>query len=169
MLSIRVAGPDDALVLAELAETTFRETFAAVNTPANMDLHCLSSYGEARQARELSDPAWLTLLCAEADQPVGFAQLRRGDAPDCVAGARPAEIHRFYVRQPWHGSGVARELMNTCLGRLAEGDADIIWLGVWEHNPRAIAFYRRYGFTEVGDHVFPVGDDPQRDIVMVRR
>jgi RimJ/RimL family protein N-acetyltransferase len=39
---------------------------------------------------------------------------------------------------------------------------------VWEHNPRAIAFYRKFGFVAVGDHIFPVDHDPQRDILMAR-
>ena len=42
------------------------------------------------------------------------------------------------------------------------------WLGVWEHNPRAIAFYRKWGFTPVGEHCFAVGDDPQRDVILER-
>jgi ribosomal protein S18 acetylase RimI-like enzyme len=58
--------------------------------------------------------------------------------------------------------------MGACLGEIAARGADVAWLGVWEHNPRAIAFYRKWGFVEVGEHTFPVGDDPQRDLVLCR-
>ncbi len=58
--------------------------------------------------------------------------------------------------------------MRACLGEAIAAGADVVWLDVWERNPRAIAFYRKLGFAENGDHVFPLGNDPQRDIVMVR-
>ncbi len=165
---VRTARVGDARALAELAERTFRDTFAAMNTPENMRLHCEASYGEAIQAREILDPALATLNCEHAGEMVGYAQLRRGPAPPQIQAARPAEIQRIYVAREWHGRGVAQMLMAEAL-RLAEsGGADAVWLGVWERNPRAIAFYRRLGFVENGDHVFPLGDDPQRDLVMVR-
>ena len=68
----------------------------------------------------------------------------------------------------WHGKGLAQALMDACIGELRRQNADAVWLGVWEHNPRAIAFYRKCGFTEVGEHVFVLGEDPQRDVVMVK-
>lgn len=168
MHHLRRAGTDDAGALAALAERTFRDTFTATNTAENMALHCASAYGEALQRAELQDPRMTTLVCERAGELIGYAQLHWGPAPPCVAGARPAEIQRLYVAAAWHGKGIAQELMAESL-RLAEaGGADQVWLGVWEHNPRAVAFYRKFGFAEVGDHVFPVGNDPQRDLVMAR-
>jgi len=161
-----VAG--DAGRLAELAERTFRDTFAATNTPENMRLHCQASYGEAIQAREILDPSVVTLVCEHGGELSGYAQLRRGSAPPQVDAARPAEIQRIYVAGSWHGRGVAQALMAEALRLAEDGGADAVWLGVWERNPRAIAFYRKLGFVENGDHVFQMGDDPQRDIVMVR-
>jgi ribosomal protein S18 acetylase RimI-like enzyme len=168
MTTIRIADARDAKALAALAEATFRETFASTNTVDDMDLHCRNSYGEQIQAREITSGTMLTLLCEDAGALVGFAQLRWEHAPECVAGASPGEIQRLYVASEWHGRGVAGRLMESGLEHLAARGSDVAWLGVWERNPRAIAFYRKFGFAEVGEHVFPVGNDPQRDIVMVR-
>lgn len=165
---IRKASGSDAEPLSRLAEATFRSTFGAVNTGEDMDLHCQTSYSEAIQAGEIANPDILTLLCDGGDGPVGFAQLRWGDAPDCVAAQSPGEIQRLYVADAWHGKGIAQELMDACIEALQARGSDVAWLGVWERNPRAIAFYRKCGFVEVGDHVFPLGNDPQRDIVMAR-
>jgi ribosomal protein S18 acetylase RimI-like enzyme len=165
---IRKAGPADARPLSQLAEATFRETFGAANTAQDMELHCRSHYGEAIQAGEIADRAMLTLLGEQDGQLVGFAQLRWRDAPACVVARAPGEIQRLYVASGWHGKGVAQALMRACLGGMQAHGSDVVWLGVWEHNPRAIAFYRKFGFVAVGDHVFAVGDDPQRDIVMAR-
>jgi len=168
LCTIRRAEHYDAKQLSLLAETTFMDAFADVNTPENMALHCRTSYSEAIQAEEISNPDMVTLLCERGGRPVGFAQIRWGEAPSCVVADAPAEIQRLYVVRDCHGKGVALNLMNACVHELRDHRADVIWLGVWELNPRAIAFYKKLGFLEVGDHVFRLGRDPQRDIVMAR-
>lgn len=165
---IRVARAGDAAPLAELAERTFRETFAPDNTDANLRLHCARTYGVAIQAAEIADPRCTTVVADDGSALVGYAQLRWGPSPACVVASRPAEIRRIYVDRPWQGRGVAQALMAAMLQRARDGGADRVWLGVWERNPRARAFYRRAGFTEAGDHAFRLGDEVQRDLVMVR-
>ncbi len=165
---IRRAGRQNAKQLSLLAEATFRDTFERANTPANMTLHCKTSYSEAIQAAEISDPALVTLLCEHDGKLVGFAQLRWGDAPSCVVADAPGEIQRLYVARDCHGKGVARDLMHACIDEIRGRGSGMVWLGVWEHNPRAIAFYKKFGFVEVGEHVFSLGTDPQLDIVMAR-
>lgn len=166
---IRTATPADAPALSELAERTFRDTFGADNSAGDMDRHCQNSYGTDRQAAEIADPQWLSLLVeAEHGVLIGYAQLRWSGA-DYLPEQPAAEILRFYVVKGWHGQGIAANLMAACLKALHERGAPAVWLGVYEHNPRAIAFYRKFGFVEAGEHIFPVGDDPQRDILMVRR
>ena len=151
-----------------IAEATFRDTFAAINTPEDMDLHCRTSYSEAIQADEIADPDRVTLLCDYGGRLVGFAQLRWGKAPSCVVAEAPGEVQRLYVISEFHGKGLAHDLMNACIDELASHRSDVAWLGVWERNPKAISFYKKFGFHEVGEHVFRLGRDPQRDIVMAR-
>jgi ribosomal protein S18 acetylase RimI-like enzyme len=100
---------------------------------------------------------------------VGFGQLRAGAAPAGVGGRSPREIYRLYVAEAWHGRGVAQPLMRRLIEQALGSGADGVWLGVWEHNPRAIAFYRKSGFVEVGEHTFVLGTDRQRDLVMQYR
>lgn len=166
--TIRKARASDAPQLAALAERTFRDAFEAVNTPEDMALHCGASYSPAILDREIRDPGVTTLVAEHQGQLVAYAQTRWDPPPACVQAERPFEIQRLYVSSAFHGKGLAQELMAACLELAGAGGADRVWLGVWEHNPRAIAFYRKSGFVEVGDHGFLLGTDPQRDIVMVR-
>jgi diamine N-acetyltransferase len=165
---IRKAGRGDARKLALAAEQTFRDTFAALNTAENMDSHCRASFGEAIQANEIADPGRVTFVCEHGASLVAFAQLRWGKAPDCVAADAPGEIQRLYVIREFHGKGIAHQLMSACIDEMASRRSDVVWLGVWERNPKAIAFYRKFRFDAVGDHIFRLGSDPQRDIVMAR-
>jgi GNAT superfamily N-acetyltransferase len=166
MWTIRAAVDADAGALAELAERTFRAAFEADNTAEDMAAHVARSYSPARQAAELADPALATLVAEHDGALVAYAQLRRGSAPACVTGPSPVEVWRFYVDQVWHGRGLARALMGAAAGAASDGGAATLWLGVWERNPRAMAFYGKMGFTPVGAQVFLLGDDPQRDLVM---
>ena len=166
---VRRAEPTDAGALADLAEQTFREAFASVNAPEDIALHCSTRYTEEIQGQEIADPSMTTLVCEDGGRLVGFAQLRwNGRIPVGVDAIRPLEIQRLYVQQQWHGRGVAQALMEEALRLAGAGGADRAWLGVWEHNARAIAFYRKYGFVEVGEHDFMLGNDRQRDLVMAR-
>src|SRR5439155_19477728 len=146
----------------------FFDPFGAVNTPENMDAYLASSFTAAKQATELADPA-VVFLIAELEGPVGYAQLRAGAAPAVVVGARPIELVRLYAVKSWIGRGVGRTLMRSCLHEAGTRSHDAIWLGVWEHNQRARTFYRRWGFADVGTHIFQLGNDPQTDILMQRR
>jgi ribosomal protein S18 acetylase RimI-like enzyme len=164
---IRPAGAGDAEALAELAERTFRETFTVGNEPAQMALHCAASFGPGIQAREIEDPGWVTIVADEDGELIGFAQLRLGSPKACVAAECPAELYRLYVAGRWHGRGVAQQILNEVMVTAARAGSDRIWLGVWERNPRALAFYRKHGFEVVGDHVFRFGTECQTDLIMV--
>ncbi len=163
MPTIRVAAPSDAAQLAAFAERTFRDTFAADNTPSDMELHCAQSYSEALQRAELENPEVTTLFCEDGERLAGIVQLHSIAGSD---GGLEPEIRRFYVDTPWHGTGMARQLMEHAIGLAELAAARRVWLGVWEQNPRAIAFYRKCGFVEDGTAVFMVGTDPQRDVIM---
>jgi ribosomal protein S18 acetylase RimI-like enzyme len=152
--------------LARFAEDTFRETFAHANVPQHMDLHCARSFGPARQLAEIRDPQMSTLLAECGRTLIAFGQLRQAAAPACVRGRRPSEIHRLYVGSAWQGKGIAPRLTTLLIDQAFQAGADRVWLGVWEHNTRAIAFYRKTGFLAVGEHTFMLGTDAQRDLVM---
>lgn len=163
---IRCGVPADAPVLAAVARDTFFDTFAATNDAADMAIHLERAYGVAQQSAELADPHIVTLLVEAGGQAVGYAQLREGHVPACVRGPRPIEVWRFYVAREWHGQGIAQALMERVRAEAAARSAGTLWLGVWDRNPRAQAFYRKCGFVDVGEHVFLFGTDPQTDRVM---
>lgn len=167
MVVIRPAKLSDAASLAEIAERTFRETFAVDNSAENINLHCARKFSAQIQSEEISDPQLVTLLAEIAGELAGFAQLRLAHGTACVKGDRPAELLRIYVSSEWHGCGVANELMRAVCAAAVSVGSDCLWLGVWERNLKAIAFYRKCGFSVIGDHVFMLGQDPQRDLIMV--
>ena len=167
-ITIRHGVPADARLLADLAARTFRETFAIENRPEDMALHVGGAYGVSQQQAELANPGITTFLAEVDAQLTGYAQLRASAVPDCVMGATPLELWRFYVAVPWHGRGIAHALMKSVELEARAQKAHTLWLGVWERNERAKAFYRKCGFADVWSQVFVLGADAQTDRIMVR-
>ncbi|HYK21357.1 MAG TPA: GNAT family N-acetyltransferase [Pyrinomonadaceae bacterium] len=168
-LTIRHGTPDDAGLLSELGARTFSETFAADNTAENLAAYIATSFNVAQQTAELEDPA-STFLIAEIDgRAAGYAKLHDGEPEKAVEGADPVELVRLYVSRDWLGRGIGEQLMRACVDEARQAGHDTIWLGVWERNARAQAFYRKWDFRAVGEHVFQLGSDLQRDILMERR
>ena len=166
-VNIRLATVSDAEVLAELARRTFHDAFAATNDATDMALYLSRAYGIDQQTRELADRDIATLLVEVAGEAVAYAQVRSGHVPDCVAGEKPIELWRFYVSREWHGRGIAQQLMERVKREARERGAKTLWLGAWEHNDRARAFYVKCGFADAGEHIFLFGTDPQTDRIMV--
>jgi diamine N-acetyltransferase len=167
VVSIRPAVPSDASRLAAIAERTFREAFAADNAGTDIDLYCAQYFRPELQRGEISDPMLITLLAEAAGELIGFAQLRLKHAVSCIHFEQPAELNRLYVASEWHGRGAAHDLMRAVFEEAGRALSDCIWLGVWERNARAIAFYRKFQFRIVGDHSFMLGRDRQRDLILV--
>ncbi|HXW96371.1 MAG TPA: GNAT family N-acetyltransferase [Gemmatimonadales bacterium] len=164
-LVIRRAEPGDATLLAALARRTFRDAFGAANRPEDLEAHLDAHYTPDEMAAELADPSWCTLLTEVDGQAAGYAQLAAGDPP-CEGGPGGIMLSRFYLEQAWVGRGIAGPLLAAVRREALARGARYLWLTVWEQNPRAIAFYRKEGFDEIGETTFTVGSDPQRDLVM---
>jgi ribosomal protein S18 acetylase RimI-like enzyme len=165
-VTIRRANSSEAELLADLGARTFTEAFAAENTPENMTAYLAQAFTTARLADELADPKATFLLALVEGEAAGYARLYQGDSPHCVTGERPVELARIYVLQRWLGSGVGRALMQRCVDEARASGSGVLWLGVWQRNVRALAFYRKWGFTTVGEQVFKLGADDQTDWVM---
>ncbi|HEX8433748.1 GNAT family N-acetyltransferase [Archangium sp.] len=163
---IRPATLADAATLTELGARTFRDTFAADNTPENVEAFLASHYRPEIQEAELKDPSNLYLLAEVSGVPAGFALLRDGACEQGVQAERPLNLSLLYVDRPFLGAKAGAALMLRCLEEGRARRHDVLWLGVWERNARALAFYSRWGFTEVGEMRFLLGNDPQRDLVL---
>jgi len=167
-LSIRNATITDAKLLAELGARTFCETFAADNTAEDMNAYLAESFHPDQQSAELSDQNAYFKIAEVDGVAVGYAMLRAGVAPESISGDNPIELVRLYVSKDSIGSGVGAALMRECLRESTFRGHKTIWLGVWEHNLRAQSFYRKWNFIEVGTHIFLLGEDAQRDLLMCR-
>ena len=156
----RQAGPADALEFATLAEALFRDAFEKSNDIVQINAYCAEHYSEAIQRQEIETPHMSVYFVEVAGSVVGYLQLEVID--DVVF------LHRFYVDRPWHGRGIAQQMMEFCAGFAAAAGAHCIRLATWVENRRAISFYRNAGFRIVGEQPFILGTEVQDDYLLER-
>ena len=155
-------------MLSLFGATTFRDTFERENTSQDMERYLAEAFTPDQQAAEIADSAGAVLLAEHIGESgdvelVGYAHLVPGDAPGRPCGGLPHwNFKRLYVARAWHGRRVAQGLMDAAIDAARARGAQTLWLGVWERNPRAVAFYARYGFARVGEHTFVLGETRRR-------
>jgi len=167
-IKIRQAVLEDAELLTDLAYTTFWDAFHdhPKNAPHDLETYMQTAFSVKQIASELADPNSLFLVAEAEGELAGYAKLIfESTEPDIIA-EWPVELSRLYSHQKFLGKGVGQTLMEACFDRAMEAGRDVIWLGVWEYNPRAQRFYEKNGFRFVGKHTFLLGSDPQTDLLM---
>lgn len=165
-MNIRYANETDATLLADLGRKTFSDTFSEDNTPEDMALYLSEHYTPEIQRFELQDPHTVFLIAENNTIPVGYAQLKGHSTEAGVAGTHPMELQRIYTLQEYIGKGIGSALMKASIREAKARGFTCLWLGVWEKNKRAIQFYEKWGFKQVGSHSFVLGKDVQTDFIM---
>ena len=169
-LSIRQATATDAKLLTDLAYTTFWDAFAhhPKNAADDLNHYMRQAFNVEQITSELADEKSIFLIAEMNGEAAGYAKIIVDNIEAGITAERPIELNRLYSHQKFLGQGVGQQLMDACFERAKQEGRDVMWLGVWEFNPRAQRFYERNGFRKVGSHTFVLGSDPQTDLLMQR-
>lgn len=166
--TFRPATAADADLLAQIGTQSFEEAFGAANTPENMAAFLSNTFTPALLIAELAKPDYQIYLLEVNNEPAGYLKLR-WPAPDGrVPYKEVLQICQLYLLRSFLGTGLGDKLMQFSLDKAKNAGCQAVWLTVWEHNPRAISFYQKWGFTQSGTENFVLGDDVQLDYVMVK-
>jgi ribosomal protein S18 acetylase RimI-like enzyme len=167
-VTIRPASTADAALLAELAPRLFRQTYEHQVSAADLDAFVDDGLDPRRMQAELADPDVRTLLVERDGRAIGYAQVRRRPlSTEAPAPHAEVELARLYLDRAWHGRGVAEVLLARVNELALDLGARFVWLGVWERNGRAVAFYEKHGFKTVGMQEFRLGSQSHQDKIMV--
>ncbi len=164
MPMIEMAQSTDVNTIRDLSIATFAETFASLNTEEDMEQYNERHFSIDELQREIDNPD-STFMVAKVDGvPAGYMKVNVGDAQTEEMLGNRMEVQRLYILRQYKRNGLGARFMHTAFDMArAQG---VIWLGVWEHNDAAIAFYKRMGFVQFGSHDFVLGEDRQTDLLM---
>lgn len=160
------AGINDLQVLREIGMQTFIEAFSSQNTAENMGMYLADKFSDEGMALELSNPGSTFFIAQYQGDAIGYLKLNTGNAQTDLTDKHAMEIERIYVLQSMHGKRVGHFLLQTAIDEAGKAGVEFLWLGVWEHNEKAIQFYLKHGFEPFGTHVFMLGNDAQTDMLM---
>ena len=165
-IQIAAVRPEHAADLADLKAATFIETFAAENDPEHLHAHVARAFTAEAVRATLEDERCSTWWLVEDDTPIGFLKVNRGEAQTEPHLSDGLEIEQIYVRARHHGQRLGGRLMEQAIATARQEGFPFVWLGVWEHNHKALAVYEHLGFIAIGDHPFLFGHEKQRDVLM---
>ncbi|HZY80290.1 MAG TPA: N-acetyltransferase [Cyclobacteriaceae bacterium] len=168
-MTIRELTEADIPVLRDIAIKIFRDTFTHSNTPENLEAFLKRDYNTESFKKEFGEPGSRYFFISDGDRIAGYLRLRKNPEVDHILGKNTIEIHRIYVDPEYHGKKVGDQLMQFSIDIANQDKHDWIWLGVWEHNPRAIKFYTKWGFERFSEHDFFMGDEKQTDFLLRKK
>jgi len=167
-MKVQQLHPGDRIAaqLPALARRAFDTTYRPHNPNELIDEYLLDSLSDAAVTKDLANPLNTFLIAVEDNAITGYLKMRPSKGPKTISIDDSVEIERIYAAPDYTGRGVGAELMKAAITHAHNANFKTIWLGVWAENQRAVKFYEREGFTAIGEHVFMMKDDPQRDFVM---
>jgi ribosomal protein S18 acetylase RimI-like enzyme len=165
-IEIRKTGLRDIEQLQIIGRQTFLETFAEGNTEENMQKYLEEEFTEDKLRSEFANPNSEFYFALVHNKVIGYLKVNFGQAQTELKDQKALEIERIYVLKEFHGKKAGQILYDKALDIAKRAGADYVWLGVWEENPKAIHFYKKNGFVEFDKHVFKLGNDEQKDIMM---
>jgi GNAT superfamily N-acetyltransferase len=156
----------DLAFLLDLAQTSFVQAFTEGNKPENVQAYLSQAFTPVQLEKEWRNPASTFLLASLEGKLVGYTKVNLAAAQTDVQDPESLEVARLYTLEEVWGKGVGQFLLNAALDFAKEKGKTFVWLGVWEHNARAISFYEKNRFKAFGSHPFPFGDEIQTDWLM---
>ncbi|MCP3741728.1 GNAT family N-acetyltransferase [Rossellomorea sp. BNER] len=159
---------EDSRKLQEISYETFNETFKHQNTPENMNAYSERAFNIKQLEKELSNISSQFFFVYFNNEVAGYLKVNTNDAQSEEMGDESLEIERIYIKNKFQKQGLGKYLLNKAMEIAMERNKKKIWLGVWERNENAIAFYKKMGFVQTGAHSFYMGDEEQMDLIMIK-
>ena len=167
-ITIKKCTLEDVSKLQAISTETFTETFQEHNSPEHLNAYLEKAYHVDQLKQELANPFSHFFFVLFKEEVAGYLKVNTGDAQTEEMGSDSLEVERIYVKKTFQKHGLGKQLLSEAMATALLQKKEKIWLGVWEENSHAIAFYRKKGFVQTGAHSFFMGDDEQTDLIMTK-
>ena len=167
-IKIKKCNREDLEILQEISIETFNDTFENQNTPENMKAYLEAAFNSKRLEKELSNRSSQFFFVYFNEAVAGYLKVNTNEAQSEEMGDESLEIERIYIKNKFQKHGIGKYLLNKAIEIAMERNKNKIWLGVWEKNENAIAFYKKVGFVHTDSHSFYMGDEEQIDFIMTK-
>jgi ribosomal protein S18 acetylase RimI-like enzyme len=139
-----------------------------MNTPETMTAYLDAAFAPDKIQSELRTEGSVFYFLYADGALAGYLKLNIGNAQTDIHDPQSLEVERIYIRREFQGLGFGRVLLEKAAAEAITLGKSFLWLGVWEKNENAIAFYKKHGFYVIGTHGFVMGDEVQNDFLLRR-
>lgn len=167
-INIKKCTHEDLRELQEVSYETFNETFKDQNSPENINAYLERAFNLPQLEKELDNSSSEFYFVYFNNDIAGYLKVNINDAQSEEMSDESLEIERIYIKNKFQKHGLGKYLLNKSMEIAMERNKKKIWLGVWEKNENAIAFYKKMGFVQTGAHSFNMGDEEQIDFIMTK-
>ncbi|MEH7123690.1 GNAT family N-acetyltransferase [Bacillus sp. JJ1532] len=167
-IKLKKCTHEDLQTLQEISIETFNDTFKDQNSPENMNAYLERAFNLKQLEKELSNMSSEFFFVYFHNEMAGYLKVNTNEAQSEEMGKESFEIERIYIKNKFQKHGLGKYLLNQAMEIAMDRKKKKIWLGVWEKNENAIAFYKKMGFVQTGAHSFYMGDEEQTDLIMTK-
>ena len=165
-ITIRQCLLNELDTLRLIGYETFEETFRPMNSPETVDKYLQESFSMEKLEQELGNTHCKFYFIYSDSELAGYAKINYTPAQSDINDPESIEVERIYIRKEYTGTGLGKVLMEYVIQQAIQNKKEYVWLGVWEENVNAIAFYEKMGFRAAGQHLFQIGNEQQSDLIM---
>lgn len=162
---ITPATPELLPLLVQLEQQTFAETFEGVYTPEDLATFLHDKKSSDALLKEMIQPGSSYFIIYYDQVPAGFLKINLHRQPDS-GGPLPGpvlELEKIYILKAFQGKELGKLLIKKTMDIASNNQVKTVWLGVWEHNHKALRFYEQQGFERFGEHIFRIGNQEDTD------
>ncbi|MUK88706.1 GNAT family N-acetyltransferase [Ornithinibacillus sp. L9] len=167
-VKVKKCNREDLEILQKISIETFNDTFKDQNSPENMKAYLEKAFNLIQLEKELSNVSSEFFFVYVRNEVAGYIKVNTNEAQSEEMGDEALEIERIYIKNQYQKHGLGKYMLNHTMDMAREKNKRKIWLGVWEKNENAIAFYKKMGFAQTAAHAFYMGDDKQTDFIMTK-
>lgn len=167
-IEVKKCTVEDLQILQKVSVETFRDTFQDQNTEEDLYNYLEKAYNTEQLTSELLNQQSEFYFVFNRNDLAGYLKININEAQSETKGEDALEIERIYILPQFKGKGLGKILIQQAVGRAQFHRKTNIWLGVWEHNQAALAFYKKLGFVQTGAHSFFMGKDEQTDLILTK-
>lgn len=153
-------------LLRKIARETFLDTYAWMNNRQNMDAYIETAFSREAISSELHNRCSRFYILYADKKPAGYMKINDGPGQTEFQDPGSLELERVYIRKAFKNMGIGRKAVDYVVQLAVEMKKQHVWLGVWEENMDAIGFYMKLGFQPAGEHMFKLGEQDQKDLIL---
>ena len=170
MIEIKIANEANIDVLALLGTITYAESHGQyIDDKNDLKKYIKNAYSVSKTKQEINDPKNLFYIIYSDDLPVGYAKLVLNVIHESVVSENNCRLERIYILKDFIPLKIGQQFLTFLELKAKALQLDTMWLSVYIKNNRAIRFYERNKFKNVGELNFVVNGKEYENIVFSKK